>query len=520
MQVIMFSALVQAALPTVDITQAGAQLVGSGADRFGYQSAAGDLDGDGKQDLVVTAPHQIGGNAVYVFFGPLDLDGSTTLDVTMADVAIVGGSNDETGWSVTVGDVMGDETVDLVIGSPSDANTKGTVQIFEAPLVPGDYSTLDATHTVTGAANGDEAGWSVAAGDFDGDGVGELAIGACGAANGNGRAFLLDLDTLPTSTSSATATFGTLGRTGCSMANIGDFNGDDIEDLAIGSYGTQALNNRPFAGGVSIVYGRAAFASTYDLRLGDPVALDIARIRGEQVNANFGYDIAPAGDLNFDGCADMLIGAPAFKCTTCPGAEHRGRVYLVLGAPDSAKGGGSNRALYGTSEASAVADLTYEGAALDDWTGVSVAGAGWVGETYGNTAPPWVVPSPVRFGRVMLLGTGVDEGYAIPYDSRARLAQTPKYVCKWTPDAGVMCTLQPVADPDAVTPRQIVRPLATMSYGGTLVRGDAGSAFGLEVLGTGDLDGDHGGDLFFGAPHQRASEDAAGDGEAYVFASK
>ena len=101
MQVMALMVVVQAGLPTVDVADAGAQLVGQGGDRFGYQSASGDLDGDGDLDLVVTAPHpDANGNAVYVFFGGVALDGNTTLDVTMADVAIVGDPGDETGWSV------------------------------------------------------------------------------------------------------------------------------------------------------------------------------------------------------------------------------------------------------------------------------------------------------------------------------------------------------------------------------------------------------------------------------------
>lgn len=521
MQVMALMVVVQAGLPTVDVADAGAQLVGQGGDRFGYQSASGDLDGDGDLDLVVTAPHpDANGNAVYVFFGGVALDGNTTLDVTMADVAIVGDPGDETGWSVTVGDVIGDASLDLVIGSPSANSGKGSVGVFEGPLTSGSYATGDASTAVTGDVAGAYAGWSVATGDFDGDGQGELVIGACGVDSSAGAAYLLDLDQAPSSTTDASAVFQGIGLTGCSMANVGDFNDDGYEDLALGSYGTAQVLPRSYSGAVTLIYGRASFDPIYDLLNGDPATMDIAYLHGASTGENFGFDLAPAGDVNLDGFDDFLIGAPARDCDaqpSCATRVRRGRVYLVLGTPDTAPGGGTGRGLHGTSPGEDIADMTWVGAADDDLTGISVAGAGWSGKLYGRTTSPLVIPNSLHYGKVMLLGTGADLAYAMPYDVRPRLKAFPKYICEIDPETGLHCWLAGVPDPDAPTPRKIVRGLDKMNFGGHVFVGAPGSAFGLEVLGTGDVDGDGGGDFFFGAPNQVTFEDPAGDGEGFVF---
>lgn len=520
MQTISFLMLVHAGLPTVDYGKAGAQLIGQGNDRFGFKSASGDLDDDGDIDLVVTAPHQgADGNAVYVFFGGFDLASGVTLDATMADVAIVGDLGDESGWSVAVGDVLGDATPDLIIGSPSANGGEGAVEIFEGPLMPGDYHIGDATYVVDGHVTNGYAGWSVTAGDFDGDSQGELVIGACGV-SGDGAAYLLDLDASPTDTSAATSTFVGMGETGCSLANAGDFNDDGIDDLVVGSPGTAQIVPHSYAGAISLVYGRSSFAATYDLLNGDPIAMDIAYVHGEATGENFGFDVEPAGDVNNDGYADLLIGAPAIDCTgiDCATRTRRGRVYLLLGTKDQAPGGGTGRGLHGTSPGSDVADLTWVAPVDDDYTGISVAGAGWVGHVYGRTTSPLVNPNPLHYGKVMLLGTGADIAYAIPYDVRPRLIVGPHYECTWDKEMHtVSCELVGAPDPDAPTPRQIVKDLGAMSFGGHVFTGAPGSRFGFEVLGPGNVDGVVGNDLFVGAPHQLTYDAPAGDGEAYVF---
>lgn len=515
-----FPALIQTLLPSVGVASSSVDLVGYGGDRFGFQTARGDLDGDGEIDVVVTAPHEAGGNAAYVFFGPLPLDGSTTLDPTEAAIAITGSVGDETGWSVSVGDVLGDRQLDLIIGSPSDNGGDGAVQVFEGPLMPGEYLTSDATYEVAGAPGQGYAGWSVTAGDFDGDGKDELVVGACQDYGDNGAAYLLDVDLAPPAdVTNGTAVFFGLGRTGCSVANAGDFNGDGYADLVVGSHGTAQLGLGSWSGAVSLIYGRDAFLSSYDLRNGVPESMDIAHIRAEDVGSNFGFDIAPAGDLNRDGHDDLLIGAPALECDDagCAGRTRTGRTYVILGTPDVGPGGGMNRGLWGVNDGSQVADLIYESTAFDDHTGISVAGAGYAGKTYSKLTSPIAPANPLTLGDAMMFGTGADFAYVIPYDARPRLADFPKYECKFEPEEST-CVLTPSSIPPHRTTTRI--RLQDLKVGGARFVGSPLSRFGREVLGAGDLDGDGDNELLFGAPHQLRFDDIAGDGEAHAFIGK
>ncbi len=505
--------LVLSALPDIPSYDAEGYAVGKQGDRFGYQITSGDLDGDGNLDLVVTAPHQTGGNRAYVFLGPIDLASDPVLEAGQADVTIVGPAGSETGWAVVVGDLIGDGTDDLIVAAASEVSGRGRLHLFQGPLPQS--STIDtaiADHHIDGVVNGGALGWALSVGDYDGDGHDELGAGACnvgaGLLQGIGEAYLFDFDgaTLPSTTADATATFKGVGRSGCAMGTA-DFNGDNFDELLIGSYGESINSGRSWGGSVALVYGRTQFDSSYSLRDGNYEDLDIALIVAENTGNSFGFDIA-SDDLDRDGYADLIVGAPAKECRQgCTGWDTRGRTYVIPGGPDQ----GSHRILAGISRANDVADVIYESPSLADELGRAVAAGGYAGATFNRINHP-LAPVPL-YGPTVLVGSGNDEGWALAYDAGARLEVPPQYQCTYNQDIQQLsCTLEPVPK----DPRQHRIDLGAMTLGGHRFYGDAGQAFGLEVHAA-DLDGDGGNDFVFGATHQFEFEDPAGDGEAFIF---
>lgn len=232
----------------------------SNLDFFGSAlGSLGDLDGDGVGDLAVGSAHDdISGavsGAVYMLL--LNTDGSVKASTTIAS-EINGGpalaTYDSFGRSVTVtGDLDGDGIVDLAVGANHDdtgGNLRGAVHIL---FLNSDGSARAATKIASGVnggpllANGDSFGSSVASvGDLDGDGVHDLAIGASydhldGYARGAVHLLLLNPDgSAKSSTRISSDTDGGPSLSdadtfGTSVASLGDLNGDDVTDLAVGA---------------------------------------------------------------------------------------------------------------------------------------------------------------------------------------------------------------------------------------------------------------------------------------------
>ncbi len=227
-------------------SQADVLLLGeaAGDGAGGAVVAAGDLDGDGFDDLMVGAAGADSGaedaGIVYVLYGPLDGDGS------LADAAAsISGVEASAGLQVGVtGDLDGDATLDFLVGVEDDdtaASAAGAVYAFLGPL-EGDVSLSDADDQLYGSSASSYVGCSLAAvGDLTGDGAAEVLVGAWGAPYDSitaGSAFLLSW---PWSSSaiedSATHLGGesTNDRVGMSVASGGDIDGDTYDDLVVGA---------------------------------------------------------------------------------------------------------------------------------------------------------------------------------------------------------------------------------------------------------------------------------------------
>lgn len=166
---------------STSLLDADAQLIGEAASDFvGFGMAHGDLDGDGQSDAVVGSfGHSAGSyaGAAYVVYGPI----SGELALSEADAIVRGSAPDQwAGFSLAIGDIEGDGVGELVVGAPCDdttAQNSGAAYLFLGPL-SGSYSTADAEAAFWGEEMNDRAGHGLAFADTDNDGFQELLIGA------------------------------------------------------------------------------------------------------------------------------------------------------------------------------------------------------------------------------------------------------------------------------------------------------------------------------------------------------
>ncbi|NKI34839.1 DUF11 domain-containing protein, partial [Wenzhouxiangella sp. XN79A] len=327
-------------------------------DNAGYSvSAAGDINGDGIDDLIIGAdsadPNGISSGRSYVVFGddaglptPFNL---STLNGLIGVVLNGEAARDSAGFSVSAaGDVNGDGIGDLIIGAP-DAETDG-IGSGRAYVVfgsgtglasPVELSSLNGSNGVVfiGEAEADFAGRSVsAAGDINGDGIGDLIIGADGADSSgedSGRSYVVfGASILPTpfdlSTLNGVNGFVLNGEAagdyaGRSVSAAGDINGDGIDDLLIGA-------NRADPDGI-VSAGRSYVVFGSDTGLPNPFDLSTLNgsngfvLNGEAAGDYAGWSVSAAGDVNGDGIDDVVIGAFGAD----PNGSSSGRSYVVFG---------------------------------------------------------------------------------------------------------------------------------------------------------------------------------------------
>lgn len=175
----------------ISLADATAKMVGQGADDLaGWDVAsAGDVNGDGSGDILVSAPAHtevVGyeeAGATYLLFGPVE----GTIELADADARLIGDELLEwSGASVhSAGDQDGDGLPDIAVGSiyrsPGEGYIAGGVALFTG-VGAGDTWLSEAMRTYAGAQEYDAAGWDIDAGvDMNGDGVADLLVGASGA---------------------------------------------------------------------------------------------------------------------------------------------------------------------------------------------------------------------------------------------------------------------------------------------------------------------------------------------------
>jgi len=359
-------------------------------------SGAGDVNGDGKDDLIIGAvgadPNGLeNAGSSYVLFG------STSGFAPTLNLATLNGINGFTingiaaggqlGSSVSgAGDVNGDGFADLIIGAPyADPNglenagqsyvVFGSNQGFPTSL---NVSDLDGNNgfTINPIAAGDELGGSVsAAGDVNGDGKDDLIIGAFGAdPNGvqnAGQGYVVFgstvglAPTLNVSDLDGTNGFAIDGiAEGDHLSRVsaaGDVNGDGFDDVIVAAFWADP-NGNTSAGTSYVVFGSPeAFPASFN-----PSGLN--GTNGFAINGiaqgNFsGYSVSSAGDFNGDGIDDLIISAPGVE-------SFAGQSYIVFGSKEGFW------ASINLSSLDGINGSVFNRVNPNDFSGISVSGAG------------------------------------------------------------------------------------------------------------------------------------------------
>ena len=304
---------------------------------------AGDVNGDGVPDFIVGAwqddPAGSGSTAgsAYVFSGA---DGSVLYHRT-GDT-----SGDRFGLSVSMaGDVNEhrDGKADFIVGAIDDDPAGGGTNAGSAYVFSGADGSL--LFQVTGDTAGDAFGRSVSgAGDVNGDGRTDFIVGAyrddpAGSVTNAGSAYVF-------SGADGSLFFQVTGDPasdlfGRSVSGVGDVNGDGKADFIVGAY-----HDDPAGGGINA-------GSAYVFSGADGSVL--YHKTGDTGNDQFGIFVSGVGDVNGDGRADFIVGAP-FDDPVGGGAD-AGSAYVFSGADGS---------------------LLFQrtGDTAGDWFGWSVSGAG------------------------------------------------------------------------------------------------------------------------------------------------
>jgi len=296
--------------------------------RFGYSvSNAGDVDGDGYSDVVIGATQYSSGQnnegRIYVFRG-----GSSGLNSSASFTKEINTQSAFFGNSIsTAGDVDDDGYSDIIAGA-FKYNGSNKDRLGKAYIFQGSSSGLQssATWTKKGSKEYAKFGKSVSvAGDVNGDGYDDVIIGAFehddnlnqGFKDRQGKAYVFRGSNSGVNSSASWTGKKTENgaKYGHSVSTAGDVNGDGYADVMVGApYYDKGQTDE---GVVFLYHGSSSGLASSANWKGDE----------DQSNANFGYSVDVAGDVNGDGYSDIIVGAWKYQSGSGQGGEGHAFIY-------------------------------------------------------------------------------------------------------------------------------------------------------------------------------------------------
>ncbi len=499
-------------------------------------ASAGDVNDDGRSDVIVGAllydAGQTDEGAAFVFLG--SPTGIPSGSPATANTALEG---DQTisrfGNSVAgAGDVNNDGFDDVIVGArlyDSGQSDEGAAFVFLGGA-SGIVSVGAAGAAARLESNQASAflGASVAgAGDTNGDGYDDVIVGANTYDSGQtdeGAAFLFrggPTGIASGNPSTAVATFQSdqaSAQLGATVAGAGDVDGDGFDDFLVGAPLRSSGQMNEGAG--LIYFGRATGTPA------GPASSSVPTFLQQDVNgAQAGFAVAGAGDVNGDGHADVIVGAPMYSTPTAIG----GAAHIYLGGehglrgfagPDAVLRSGQVAARFGAA-VSGVGDVNNDG--YDD---VAVgapsydAGQSDEGAVFVFHGGPNGIPSITPAGASTVLQSNQTGSQFGNYQGVAGVG-----------DVNGDGYDDIVVGAYAYTAGQTNEGAAFVFHGGpsgipngspataaAILQSDqAGSSLGYSVAGAGDVNNDGYDDVVVGAPNYPATQPGAGTGAALVF---
>ena len=323
---------------------------------------AGDVNGDGRDDVLLRGPDRFWDSGTLLVHGRTDLPQQATLadfrgtflrdgDCSGGGFCASWGGGGESAYAAP-GDVDGDGYADFLVGSPWTACDAGehcgvAMLVFGAPDFPAEASLDDlgssgirSVRFVASQAHMHAGSTVGSVGDIDADGRGDIGVyvaqwGSPEVKETSGVYVIFGpfepsqevrLSDVGRSIAGVVVA-GVLGdhdSLGRSLAGGTDLNGDGFEDLVMG-----APSTRDNSGSVCVLYGSAELPGEVHI---EELGAWGTIFRSSAERGRFGFSVAAVGDVDGDGLGDILAGAPDLDTLASGGAA--GRAYLIYGAED------------------------------------------------------------------------------------------------------------------------------------------------------------------------------------------